>query len=391
MTNIVEPITASPSKEELDLRMNKIRSMMASKELDFYVAAHTDNVYYLTNFAYIPMERPFFLIVPAEGKPALIVPLLEVSHAEQRILIEVDYHTYYEYPAPAGKTFADTLNKVIGSDKKVGIESSLSIALQKTIPGKVVVTDLIDEARLVKTDYEIGRIAYASSVVDLGLKKVLELAKPGVQIATLYMEGTKEMRGKVFFEIPDVNMLMTRFVAAVWPKALSAQPHSVMGLFDALEEGGPNVSIIAAQANGYSAEVERTFFIDQVPDEAKALFDVAMEARQKAYDLVKPGVRAEDVDSQVLKIIKDAGYEDNILHRTGHGFGITGHEPPWVALGSDHVLEKNMVISIEPGIYVEGVGGFRHSDTVLVTDDGCVPLTQYPDKLEDLVLKEKTK
>jgi len=350
MTNIVEPITAPPSKEELDMRMNKIRSMMAGKELDFYVVAHTDNVYYLTNFAYLPMERPFFLIVPAEGKPVLIVPLLEVSHAEQRILIEVDYHTYYEYPAPAGKTFGDTLNKVIGSDKKVGIESSLSVALHKTIPGKVVVTDLIDEARLVKTDYEIGRIAYASNVVDLGLKKVLELVEPGVQIATLYSEGNKEMMVKALFEIPNANMLMTKFIAAVWPKALSAQPHSVPGLFDTLEEGGSNVTIITAQANGYSAEVERTFFINHVPDEAKALFDLFMEARQKAYDLVKPGVRAEDVDRQVLKIIKDAGYEDNILHRTGHGFGITGHEPPWVALGSDHVLEKNMVISIEPGI-----------------------------------------
>lgn len=386
MTNIVEPITAPPSKEELDLRMNKIRSMMAREELDFYVAAHTDNVYYLTNFAYLPFERPFFLIIPAEGKPGLIVPLLEVSHAEQRILIEVDYNTYYEYPAPPGKTFGDMLNKVIGRDKKVGIESSLSIALQKTIPGKVVVTDLIDEARLVKTDYEIGRIAYASSVVDLGLKKAMELAKPGAQVATIYSECSKEMMIKVVFEVPDVNMLMTKFLAAVWPKALSAQPHSVPGLFDALEEGGPNVSVITAQANGYSAELERTFFIETVPDEAKALFDLSMTARQKAYDLVKPGVRAEDIDSQVLKIIKDAGYEDNILHRTGHGFGITGHEPPWVALGSDHVLEKNMVISIEPGIYVEGVGGFRHSDTVLVTDDGCVSLTGAPDKLEDLIL-----
>jgi Xaa-Pro dipeptidase len=386
MTNVVEPILTSPSKEELYFRINKIRSMMANAGLDFYVAAHTDNVYYLTHFAYVPFERPFFLIVPAEGKPTLVVPLLEVSHAEQRILIEVDYHTYYEYPAPAGKTFVDTLDKVIGSDKKVGIESSLPVALMKTVPGNVVVCDLIDEARLVKTDYEIGRIAYASSVVDLGMKKAMELAKPGPHIATIYSEGTKEMMVKTLFEIQDANLLMTKFIAAIWPKALSAQPHSVPGLFDALEEGGPNVAIITAQANGYSAEVERTFFIGHVPDAAKPLYDLSMEARQKAYELIKPGIMAEEVDRQVLKIIKDAGYEDEILHRTGHGFGITGHEPPWVALGSDHVLEKNMVISIEPGIYVHGVGGFRHSDTVLVTDNRCVSLTQYPDRLEDLIL-----
>jgi len=386
MASTVEPITAPPSKEELESRIASIRSMMRDQELDFYVAAHTDNVYYLTNFAYLPFERPFFLILPAQGKPVLVVPLLEVSHAEHRILIVVYYHTYYEYPAPAGKTFVDTLGKVIGSGKRVGIESSLSNGLQKTIPGKVAVTDLIDEARLVKTDYEIGRIAYASSVVELGLKKITELARPGTQVATLYSEGRQEMLVKVVFEMPDANMLMTDFVAAVWPKAVSAQPHSVPGLFDALEEGGPNVSIITAQANGYSAELERTFFIGQVPDAARTLFDLTMEARQRAYELITPGVRGEDVDRQVLQIIKDAGYEDNLLHRTGHGFGITGHEPPWIALGSDHVLEENMVVSIEPGIYVEGVGGFRHSDTVLVTRDGCVSMTQYPDKLEELVL-----
>jgi Xaa-Pro dipeptidase len=275
---------------------------------------------------------------------------------------------------------------VIGGNRKVGIESSLALALKGVMPGKTIIADLVDEARLVKTDYEIGRIAYASNVVDSGMKKVLELSKPGVRMATIYSDGSKEMIVKVALEIPDVNLLMTKFVAAVWPKALSAQPHSVPGLFDALERGGPNVAIITAQANGYSAEVERTFFIGNAPDEAKKLFALAMEARRKACELVKPGIRAEEVDRQVLRIIQDAGHGDHILHRTGHGFGITGHEPPWVALGSHHVLEKNMVISIEPGIYVEGVGGFRHSDTVLVTEEGCISLTQFPDLLENLVL-----
>lgn len=382
----IEHITAVPSKEEISIRMTKVRKLMEKHQLDYYVTAHTDNVYYLTNFAYRPHERPFFLIVPSEGKPMLVVPLLEVSHAEQRILIDVDYHTYYEYPAPAGKTFIDILGRLISSEKKVGIESSLSVAHQQIIPGKITIADVVDETRLVKTDYEVSRIAHACSVVDLGLKKVLELSKPGIQIGALYSEGSKEMMDKTLFEIPDANRLVTKFMAAVWPKAISAQPHSVSSLFNSIEKGGPNVAIITAQTNGYSAELERTYFVGEVSDEAKKLFDICMKARQKAYDIVKPGVRGEDIDEAVLKIIKDAGYEDNILHRTGHGLGITGHEPPWVALGSEHVIEKNMVISIEPGIYVEGLGGFRHSDTVLVTEDGCISLTNYVDKLEDLIL-----
>ena len=387
MNRVIEPVTTSPARDELNHRLTNIRGMMVAKGLDYYVAAHTDNVYYLTNFAYMPFERPFFLIIPTEGRPCLVVPLLEVSHAEQRVLIDLDYHTYYEYPASPGKTFTDTLGKVIGDDKKVGIESSLSIALQKEIPGNKEVCDLIDEARLIKTDYEIGRIAYACKVTNIGMKKALSLAQPGPHIATIYSESTKEMMVTMLFEIPDVNLLMCKFVAAVWPKALSAQPHSVPGLFDELEEGGPNVAIITAQTNGYSAELERTFFMGDVPDEAKKVYDVTMEARAKAFELIKPGIRADEVDRKVLSIIEDAGFGKHILHRTGHGFGITGHEPPWVALGSEHVLAKNMVISIEPGIYIESVGGFRHSDTVLVTDNGCVSLTEYPDSLDELTLK----
>jgi len=386
MQTKIEPITDIPSTEEMSLRMNKVKKLMEKHQLDYYVTAHTDNVYYLSNFAYYPLERPFFLIIPLEGKPMFVVPLLEVSHAEQRNLIDSEYHTYYEYPAPAGKTFADAMAKLITSDKKVGIESSLSYALQQAVPGKISVVDIVDEARLVKTDYEVGRIVYACSVVELGLKKVLELSQPGAAMATLYSEGSKEMMVKTLFEIPNVNMLVTKFLAAVWPKAISAQPHAVPGLFDGLEKGGPNVAIITAQTNGYSAELERTFFLGEVPDESRKLFDLSMKARQKAYDIIKPGMRGDEIDDTVLNVIKEAGYEKNILHRTGHGFGITGHEPPWIALGSEHVMEKNMVISIEPGIYVEGLGGFRHSDTVLVTEDGCLPLTNYADTLEDLVL-----
>lgn len=194
------------------------------------------------------------------------------------------------------------------------------------------------------------------------------------------------MMAKMVFEVPNPNMLVSNFLCGVWPKSLSAQPHSVPGLFDTLEEGGPNVCIVTAQADGYSAEVERTYFIGNVPDEAKAPFDAFMKARALGYELVKPGVPAAEVDEKVLDLIKKLGYGDYILHRTGHGFGITGHEPPWVALGSENVLEKNMVISIEPAIYIPEVGGYRHSDTVLVIDSGCVPLTKARDTLEELIL-----
>ncbi|MHA1659100.1 MAG: M24 family metallopeptidase, partial [Promethearchaeota archaeon] len=141
------------------------------------------------------------------------------------------------------------------------------------------------------------------------------------------------------------------------------------------------------QINGYGVEIERSFFLGTVPEKAKNPFEVMMEGRTLAYELAKPGANLSDIDGAVRKIYKKRGYGDKILHRTGHGLGITGHEAPYVAVGYDQKLEPGMIISIEPGIYIPGTGGFRHSDTVLITDDGNISLTKAPVTLEDLTIQ----
>lgn len=382
----ITPVTSKPEKQELQSRIDSLRTYMAKEKLDYYICANTENVYYLTNFAYIPFERPFFLVVPAAGKPMMITPGLEISHAQDRVLLDVEYHTYYEFPAPNGRTYVDTLKKIIPDGAAVGIESSITLALKGVMPGRLKAVDIVDDARMVKSEYEVGRIAHACSILETGMKTALELSRPGAQQLAVYSEGTRQMLARVLLEIHNPNILVSKAVCAVWPGKLSAQPHSMPGLFDLFEEGGPNVVIIAVQADGYSAELERTFFMGSIPDEARDPYSAMMEARAKAFKLVRPGIPAAEVDKEVLKVIEDRGYKDYILHRTGHGFGITGHEPPWVALGSETILKKNMIISIEPGIYIPGLGGFRHSDTVLVTEEGCLSLTEWPDRLEDLTL-----
>ncbi len=153
-----------------------------------------------------------------------------------------------------------------------------------------------------------------------------------------------------------------------------------------MEEGGPPVSMIQAQVDGYGVEIERTFFLGNIPEKAKKPFEVMFNARSLAYDLLKPGVVMSEIDKKVRKFINEQGYGDFLLHRTGHGLGITGHEAPFIAEGYDHELEPNMLISIEPGIYIPNIGGFRHSDTVLITEDGYMKLTKAPEELEDLII-----
>lgn len=111
------------------------------------------------------------------------------------------------------------------------------------------------------------------------------------------------------------------------------------------------------------------------------------EARNRAFAKVRPGVAAAEIDLAAKDFLRREGYGDNLLHRTGHGVGLDNHEGPWIAEGSDQILAENMVITIEPGIYLPDIGGVRHSDTLLVTADGYRLLTDFPTDIKSLTVK----
>jgi Xaa-Pro aminopeptidase len=142
------------------------------------------------------------------------------------------------------------------------------------------------------------------------------------------------------------------------------------------------------RVNGYAAECERTFFLASPDGRPREMFAAMQAARRRAFEIIKPGVRCADVDAAAMEYLKASGYSEFLLHRTGHGIGQGNHEGPWVAEGGEHVLAENMVISVEPGIYIPDIGGVRHSDTVLVTKNGYECLTTYPDDLASLTILE---
>jgi Xaa-Pro dipeptidase len=386
MFKIPEPTTAPPEKKELAGRLAKVRALMEKREIDYYITFDPVNIYYLTNFANNVHERPFILILPRKGTPTMLCPLLESSHVRTRARCALEYATYYEVPSPKGQNWFDVYKTLIDKKAKVGLESSLPVGIAKETPGKHVVVDIIDDVRLVKTAYEIGRTLHACTIINQGHRKLLEITRPGGLEILIYGEVIREMMGKTLMEIPQANLIVTKFVGAVWPPSLSHDPHIVPTPVTTMEEGGPHVSIVAAQVDGYGVEVERTFFLGRVPEQARRPFEVVMEARSLAYEMVKPGAVLEEIDRKVRQFLIDAGYGERILHRTGHGLGITGHEAPYIALGDSRKLVPGMLVSIEPGIYIPGEGGYRHSDTVLVTKKGNIRLTDAPDTLEELTI-----
>ena len=382
----IKGITTPPSLDELSDRLKRVRNKMVEENLDYYVSFDPVNIYYLTNFANNVHERPFILIIEREGIPKMVVPLLEKSHVESRALGELEFHSYYEYPAPQGENWYDIYNTLFEKDKIVGIEAAMPSGIAEKTPGTKVITDIVDEIRIVKSDYEVGRCVHACKIVNKGHKELLKMCKPGIHEFALYQKITGSMTSKIVTDIPDANFIVCKTVAAVWPPSFSHDPHIIPKIFAEMEEGGPHVSIVSAQVDGYGVELERTFFLGDVPEKAKEPFEVMYQARELAYSMLKPGSKMSEIDTKVRKFITEKGYGEYIIHRTGHGLGITGHEAPYLAEGYDRLLEPNMLISVEPGIYIPGLGGFRHSDSVLITNGGYIKLTKAPENIEDLTL-----
>ncbi len=142
-----------------------------------------------------------------------------------------------------------------------------------------------------------------------------------------------------------------------------------------------------ACVSGYSVELERTMYLGKPDEKTVKFFNLMIKAQETAFENIRAGNKCSDVDRAVRKFFKENGLTEYWRHHTGHGIGLEYHEAPFLDIGDDRVLKEGMVLTVEPGIYVKGLGGFRHSDTVLVTEDGIELLTDYPRELDELIIK----
>jgi len=383
----IAPLSTAPDRQEIDNRIARLQSAMAVQDLDYYLCHDPANIFYLTNFANFVHERPFILLVPASGTPVFLTPKLEESHVRARAVGELELLQYFEFPAPEGDTWFDRLKDVLKPSHRVGVENLCPMEVGSAIPGETVPIPLVEEARMVKSEYEIARIAYTASLLSSGHAQLLQQAEIGQLPILLHKEISGNLMQRLLMDNPATNIINSHFNAPTQPPQMSHDPHNFTDLFCSLVEGGPHVSIVQGMANGYGAELERTFFMGSVPEKAIKPFHDMLDARALAYDLLIPGANMSDIDRQVNELLRSKGYADKLLHRTGHSFGVTDHEGPFLAEGYQREVAPGMVFSVEPGIYLPGIGGFRFSDTVLVTERGNLKLTESPETLEELTIQ----
>ncbi len=379
--------------EEYRDRLGRLQTAVAGAGLDRLLVSSFDSIYYLTGAGFEPLERPFFLIVtpPGREEPALLVPRLDAEHMKKSQGVQTRViHTYRDHPAPPGRAWRDVLLDLCGKAGRIGVEASLRLdiagELQELSP---VALTLIESLRLIKSEAEIAMIRQAARYADLAVQQLLDAAYRDATVAEGFAR-TGRITRSIIRDSPDWDPLTNRVLMATWAAPRSAQPHSIPSPRDRLGRG-PHVALAFLRVNGYAAESERTFFTVRPDAKTRSVFQAMLEARKLALKMVRPGIPCGDIDDAVNAFLAKQGYagEECRLHRTGHGIGLGNHEAPWVAAGSADILAENMVISIEPGIYLhEGdVGGFRHSDTILVTRDGGEFLTRVPSDLDSLTIR----
>jgi Xaa-Pro aminopeptidase len=372
------------------------------KGISNFILLKPKSIYYLTGFSMIPTERPF-LFVLKDQKMNFFVPELEKIHVEEEVPEAEQVGSYFEYPDLIHPLthFAEFVTKTLGIKGKLGAEGRGASgfwgyqgpSFEKVLKFPVSVhPEIVTDMRIIKDKYEIQCIResarWGARAHEL-LQKYTAEGENEIDVSfKASNEASKEMRKKLG---PDYSPIGygARPCGAGYRGQIgpySAIPHALTrnAIFN---KGDTLVTGAGGNIEGYLSELERTMFLGEPNEKQKGYFAIMLKAQDAAFDNLKPGYPVSMVDEACRRVFKEAGVMNLVQHHTGHAIGLEGHERPFLDIGlTQTVMEPGMVFTVEPGIYDRSIGGFRHSDTIVITEDGMERVTEYPRLLEDLVI-----
>lgn len=361
--------------EDFAARMVQSARAAASAGLSGLLVTPGPDLGYLAGYAPVAItERLTLLVVSPSREPVLIVPALERPDAVAAPGVsQVTLLDWRDGSDPYAVTAA-----LLDADGRYALSDSAwalhLLGLMEHLPGAVFVsmTQALPMLRAVKDVREVERLAAAAAAADAAFADILH---------TSFAGRTEKEIGA------DLAALLCRYghsqvdFTVVGSGPNGANPHHVLG--DRVIRVGDMVVLdFGGLKHGYGSDTTRTVHVGEPTPEEREVYEIVRAAQQAGFEAVRPGVACQEIDRAARAVIDAAGYGDRFIHRTGHGIGLTTHEPPYMIEGETRELEPGMCFSIEPGIYLPDRFGVRIEDIVTVTEGGGRRLNQTTHELQ---------
>ncbi len=341
-------------------RVNSLRKIIENNKQALLITNEID-VYYFSGFqksegAFLVTSDAAYLLVDfryteAAKKHSFGCEVVEYTSLTVKLKELFDYHGIDTVLIQSSAVKLSTYHLFIKEFNSKGIS--------------VVFDDRLDKAvqnlRIIKSDDEVLCIEKAQRITEKAFYEVLNYVKPGVSERTVAVELEYLMKK---YGAQDISFDLITITGKK-----TSLPHGVPS-DDIISEGDFFTMDIGAVYNGYHSDMTRTVAVKSCSDEKRDIYDIVLKAQTTALEAVKAGVNSTVVDKSARDIITEAGYGKCFGHSTGHGVGLDIHELPAVSTKSGRILDEGMVITVEPGIYLEGKFGVRIEDMVLVTKNG---------------------
>ncbi|MCW5849849.1 MAG: aminopeptidase P family protein [Anaerolineae bacterium] len=385
---------------EFATRRARLGEYVQSQGLSGVVLFDSYYILYFANFAFIPTERPMAFVMNAEGQAGMFVPRLEAEHARAKTGFDRVDH-YLEYP---GETHAiqylKTMLQDMGITGRIGADTdgypwilgyrgpSLTELMGATV---VPVTGYVEDLMMIKSPSEIALIKESVKWGHLAHRLLQKYTQVGVTETEVSQRASMEANAIMLETLGPIyaaQSMSTRGASAGYRGQIgrnAAIPHALANNM-VFQPGDVLVTGAAAPMWGYLSELERTMFVGPPNARQREMFEHMKALQETAFEAMRPGVKCSDVDRAVRRYYDEHDLIPYWKHHSGHAIGLRYHEGPFLDTGDPTELKPGMVFTVEPGLYAADLGGFRHSDTVLITDDGIEILTYYPRDLESLII-----
>jgi Xaa-Pro dipeptidase len=368
-------------------RLQKLKTALAQANLDGVAAIAGPNLYYLTGLSFHLSERPTVGFFPTgEADPVIVAGNLEASKITSGAPYPVRQFVYTDTDSP-GVAFREAAQALLpyASETRwaLGVEARRMRVMELQLIEEAFPDIQIEEAepifaalRMTKDETEIGLMRQAVQIAERALAATL----PQIRASMTEREIAAELVVQALRAGSDAELPFAPIVAS-GPN--SALPHAFV-TDRAVQPGDLLTLDWGAAAQGYVADLTRTFAVGEVDSELKEIYELVKAANAAAQAAARPGVTAASVDAAARQVIAEGGYAEFFIHRVGHGLGLEGHEDPSMHGRNNLRLEAGMTFTIEPGIYLPGQGGVRIEDNVVITRDGCESLSTYPRELQTI-------